>query len=58
MATPNPVSAGAPLARIIIAGSLIGAMLHQPTIGFLVGTAVGAALAVAIWLKDRNKIGQ
>jgi uncharacterized membrane protein (UPF0136 family) len=58
MASPNPVAAGAPLALVIIAGSLIGAMLHQPTIGFLVGTFLGTALAVAIWLKDKNKIGQ
>ena len=43
---------------MIIVASLIGAMLHQPTIGFLIGTALGTAIAVAIWLKDRNKIGQ
>ena len=49
----NPVAAGAPLALLIMAGALIGSIYGQPTIGILIGVAVGAVIAIGVWLKDR-----
>ena len=41
------------LALSILAGAIGGAVLHQPSIGFLIGLGVGVALAVLVWLVDR-----
>jgi len=49
----NPIAAGAPLALIIIAGAIVGSIYGQPTIGILGGVAVGAVIAIGVWLKDR-----
>ena len=38
----------------VLAGVVIGLFVHQPTIGFLGGLAVGVAAAVAVWLIDRR----
>lgn len=55
MSTPaNPRAGGALLALSVMAGAVIGTVQHQPTIGFLVGAAVGTALAVIAWLFDRR----
>ena len=40
---------GAPLALLLLAGVLIGGLLGQPTIGLLVGLALGIVVAVLIW---------
>jgi hypothetical protein len=45
---------GFALAFSILAGSVAGVMLHQSSIGFLAGLAVGVAAAVAIWMLDRG----
>jgi hypothetical protein len=58
MAQPDPSAAGAPLALSILAGAVIGGALHQPLIGAIVGTLAGIAFAVAVWLRDRRKIGR
>ncbi len=57
MARPNPSAAGAPLALLIIAGAIIGAMAHHALLGALIGIAAGIAIAVAVWLLDRRKTG-
>ncbi len=57
MASPNPSAAGAPLALLIVAGAVIGGILHQPLLGALIGITLGVAIAVAVWLRDRNRIG-
>ncbi len=36
-----------------VAGAVIGALMGQPSIGFLAGLALGSILALAIWLKER-----
>ena len=41
------------LALSIIAGAIGGAMLHQSSIGFLIGLGVGVVLAVLIWVLNR-----
>jgi len=40
---------GAPLALLMLAGVIIGGFLGQPTLGLLVGFALGALVAVLIW---------
>lgn len=60
MTTPSPspsnpaVGGGAPIALAVLLGTIIGALLGQPTIGFLAGLAIGIAAAVAIWRLDRR----
>ncbi|HZV19356.1 MAG TPA: hypothetical protein VFF84_11770 [Sphingobium sp.] len=44
-----PLGGGAPLAFLLLAGVIIGGLLGQPTIGLLVGLALGILAAVAIW---------
>lgn len=51
----EPLAGGAPLALAIILGVIIGGMAGQPTIGLLVGGAVGVAIALAIWWSGRGR---
>lgn len=46
---------GALLAFAILAGVVGGALLRQPSIGFLVGLGVGLLLLGAVWLADRRR---
>ena len=50
----RPRAAGAFLALAILTGTVIGIFQGQPSIGFLAGTAVGVAIALATWLLDRK----
>lgn len=52
---PRSQAGGAILAISIILGAFIGAVLGQPTIGFLSGTAIGVAVAILIWQRDRRR---
>ena len=36
-----------------IGGTIAGVLAGQPTVGFLAGLGVGAAVALGIWLKGR-----
>lgn len=49
-----PKAGGFLLALAIIAGVLIGGLLGQPSIGFLVGVGVGVLLVALVWLLDRR----
>lgn len=51
----TPLAGGALLALSLIAGVVIGSMKGQPTIGFLVGLAIGVAMIVLVWLFDRMR---
>jgi uncharacterized membrane protein len=51
----NAAGAGGPLVLALLAGIVIGFLLGQPTIGFLVGAAAGVAIAVVLWLRDRGR---
>jgi hypothetical protein len=46
---------GSILAISIIAGTVAGVIVRQPSIGFLVGTGAGILLAVLFWLNERRR---
>lgn len=51
----RPGSAGGFLVAVcLVIGTIVGLIVGQPSIGFLVGLGVGALAAVALWLKDRG----
>lgn len=58
MANENPKAAGGLLAIALMLGALIGSMMHQPTIGVIAGAVIGGAIAIAVWLKDRRRVGR
>ena len=41
------------LAAAILIGVVAGVVAGQPSIGFLVGTGVGLASLLVLWLRDR-----
>jgi mannose/fructose/N-acetylgalactosamine-specific phosphotransferase system component IIC len=51
----NPARAGGCLlAFSLVAGTFVGLVLGQPSIGFLAGSALGLALVVGVFLLDRR----
>lgn len=52
--SPAPRAGGAILAAAIIAGVVGGVIVGQPSIGALVGTGVGIAVALILWARDRK----
>lgn len=56
MAQPRPSAAGGFLVAIgALLGFVLGYVLYQPVAGLVGGVALGAAAAVAIWLRDRKR---
>jgi hypothetical protein len=51
----EPTGAGAIIAFLILGGAIGGGMLGQPSIGLLVGAGAGVAIALLLWLRERNK---
>ncbi|MFD1107284.1 hypothetical protein [Sphingobium olei] len=51
----NPTGAGAIIALLILAGTIIGGLMGQPSIGLLAGTAIGVAIALILWLRERGR---
>lgn len=51
----NSRAGGCLLAICILAGFPLGFTLHNPMKGVLIGTGVGIALAVIVWLIDRSR---
>lgn len=47
----SPMGGGAPLAGLILLGTIVGLFFGQPSIGILAGIALGVIVAVLIWLK-------
>jgi hypothetical protein len=43
------------LAASILAGAVGGAVVRQSSVGVLAGVAVGALLALLVWLIDRRR---
>ena len=58
MADQSPTAAGGILALTIIAGAIVGGLLHQASAGLLAGLAAGVAIALALWLRERRRIGR
>ena len=52
---PPSAAGGALIALGAILGAALGFLTGEATPGFLIGLAAGAALAVAIWLRDRAR---
>jgi hypothetical protein len=50
-----PLAGGFLLCLALLAGTLTGVFLGQPSIGFLVGAGTGLAIAILIWLLDRRR---
>ena len=48
---------GSILAIAIIAGTVAGVIVRQPSIGFLIGTAAGLLMLLAMWWRDRRADG-
>lgn len=42
------------LALALIAGTIVGLVAGQPSIGFLAGLGIGSVVAVLLWLKGRR----
>ena len=56
MSRSRPSAAGGfPIAAGAVIGVVAGYIGRQPVAGLLIGVAIGAALAVAIWLLDRGR---
>lgn len=53
----DPRAGGCFLTACILAGFLVGLAINNPMKGVLGGTAIGAALAILLWLIDRRKTG-
>ncbi|MEE2740269.1 MAG: hypothetical protein VYA35_02665 [Pseudomonadota bacterium] len=51
----NPTGSGAIIALLILAGTIGGGLLGQPTIGLLIGLALGIIIALLIYLGERGK---
>lgn len=47
----SAMGGGGPLALLTIAGTVVGGLLGQPSIGLLVGLALGMLVALYIWLR-------
>lgn len=54
----NPRAAGFFLMLAIFVGAIGGVIAGQPSAGLLIGIAAGSAIAVALWLSDRRRIGR
>lgn len=50
-----PVAGGALLALSLVAGSVIGVLRGQPSLGFITGLGLGLALLVAVALIERSR---
>lgn len=51
---PSPSMAGGfPIAAGILLGTAAGLFWHQPTIGLLVGLAIGVVVALLLWVRGR-----
>lgn len=51
----TPLAGGALLAFSLIAGSVIGVLRGQPSLGFMAGLGIGLVLLVAVALIDRAR---
>jgi len=57
MAKPTPMAGGFFWMAAILIGTIWGVAAGNPMKGVLMGTVVGALIALAIWLLDRRRRG-
>jgi hypothetical protein len=50
-----PTGAGAIIAFLVMAGTIIGGFLRQPSIGLLAGLGLGIIIAVILWRRERGR---
>lgn len=50
-----PTGAGAIIAFLVIAGTIGGGLLGQPSIGLLGGLGLGVLIALILWLRERGR---
>jgi hypothetical protein len=55
MPTRATRAGGCFLTIFILAGFIFGLAIRDPMKGVLIGTAIGAALALLVWLVDRRR---
>ncbi|HUP67120.1 MAG TPA: hypothetical protein VM145_02785 [Sphingomicrobium sp.] len=55
MPRPAAKAGGCFLTLFILAGFVAGVAIANPMKGVLIGTAVGALLALLLWLNDRRR---
>ena len=55
MASRTTRAGGCFLTLFILGGFFAGLAIQNPMKGVLIGTAIGAALAVILWLVDRRR---
>lgn len=53
--TRSTQAAGFILAISILAGAVAGAIVGQPSLGFLAGLGTGVAIAILFWLNERRR---
>jgi uncharacterized membrane protein (UPF0136 family) len=51
----GPQAGGFIIAFAILAGTIVGGLKGQPSIGLLAGLGLGVVAALAVWLRDRRK---
>jgi hypothetical protein len=50
-----PTGAGAIIAFLVMAGTIGGGFLGQPSIGLLSGLGLGVLIAVILWWRERGR---
>lgn len=45
---------GCAIALLAVVGAVIGNIYGEPSIGLLAGVGLGSAIAIGLWLKERN----
>ena len=55
MTNRRPIAGGCFLTVCILGGFVAGLAMRNPMKGVLIGTAVGAVLAILLWLVDRRR---
>jgi membrane associated rhomboid family serine protease len=55
---PQSRGAGIFIVLAIAIGTALGAAKGQPSAGIVGGTAVGVAIAILLWLRDRRRTGE
>jgi len=55
MPQQNSRAGGCFLTLFILAGFLYGLAIRNPMKGVLIGTGIGTAVAIAVWLIDRRR---